>query len=42
MSAKSLGFEELLSFMHPDHWDEVRGYWKNISKAGKVDFSGAL
>ena len=36
MSAKSLGFEELLSFMHPDHWDEVRGYWKNISKAGKV------
>lgn len=22
--------------MHPDHWDEVRGYWKNISKAGKV------
>ncbi len=36
MSAKSLGFEELLLFMHPDHWDEVRGYWKNISKAGKV------
>ena len=36
MSAKSLDFEELLSFMHPDHWDEVRGYWKNISKAGKV------
>ena len=36
MSAKSLGFEELLSFMHPDHWDEVRGYWENISKAGKV------
>ena len=36
MSAKSLGFEELLSFMHPDHWDEVRGYWKNFSKAGKV------
>ena len=36
MSAKSLGFEELLSFMHPDHWDEVRGYWKNISNAGKV------
>lgn len=36
MSAKSLGFEELLSFMHPDHWDEVRGCWKNISKAGKV------
>ena len=36
MSAKSLGFEELLSFMHPDHWDEVRGYWKNMSKAGKV------
>ena len=36
MSAKSLGFEELLSFMHPDHWDEVSGYWKNISKAGKV------
>ena len=36
MSAKSLGFEELLSIMHPDHWDEVRGYWKNISKAGKV------
>lgn len=36
MSAKSLGFEELLSFMHPDHWNEVRGYWKNISKAGKV------
>ena len=36
MSAKSLGFEELLSFMHPDHWDEVRGDWKNISKAGKV------
>ena len=36
MSAKSLGFEEPLSFMHPDHWDEVRGYWKNISKAGKV------
>ena len=36
MSAKSLGFEELLSFMHPDHWDEVRGYWKNISQAGKV------
>ena len=36
MSAKSLGFEELLTFMHPDHWDEVRGYWKNISKAGKV------
>ena len=36
MTAKSLGFEELLSFMHPDHWDEVRGYWKNISKAGKV------
>ena len=36
MSAKSLGFEELLSFMHPDHWDEVKGYWKNISKAGKV------
>ena len=36
MSTKSLGFEELLLFMHPDHWDEVRGYWKNISKAGKV------
>ncbi|WP_044270645.1 ATP-binding protein [Bacteroides timonensis] len=34
--SKSLSFEELLSFMHPDHWDEVRGYWKNISKAGKV------
>ena len=36
MRAKSLGFEERLSFMHPEHWDEVRGYWKNISKAGKV------
>lgn len=36
MLSKSLSFEELLSFMHPDHWDEVRGYWKNISKAGKV------
>ena len=35
MSAKSLGFEELLSFMHPDHWDEVRGYWKTFLRQAK-------
>ena len=32
--------------MHPDHWEEVKRYWRNISKAGKVisqvrcDFNG--
>ena len=46
MVSKSFSFEELLSRMHPSHWDEVRGYWKSISKAGKVvsqvrcDFNG--
>ena len=36
MVSKSFSFEELLSRMYPSHWDEVRGYWKSISKAGKV------
>ncbi len=46
MVSKSFSFEELLSRMYPSHWDEVRGYWKSISKAGKVvsqvrcDFNG--
>ena len=46
MVSKSFSFEELLSRMHPSHWDEVRGCWKSISKAGKVvsqvrcDFNG--
>ena len=43
---RPISFEELLLFMHPDHWEEVKGYWKDISKAGKIisrvrcDFNG--
>ncbi len=46
MISKSFSFEDLLSCMHPDHWEEVKRYWRNISKAGKVisqvrcDFNG--
>lgn len=46
MVSKSLSFEDLLSCMHPDHWEEVKRYWRNISKVGKVvsqvrcDFNG--
>ena len=46
MVPKSFSFEDLLSCMHPDHWEEVKRYWKSISKAGKVvsqvrcDFNG--
>ena len=33
---RPISFEELLLLMHPDHWEEVKGYWKDISKAGKI------
>lgn len=44
--SKPITFEELLGLIHPDHWEEVRGYWKNISKPSNVvsqvrcDFDG--
>lgn len=46
MECRLVTFEELLGMMHPDHWDEVKVNWREISKAGKVvsqvrcDFDG--
>jgi len=46
MKSKVLTFEELLNFIHPDHWNEVQENWKSISIIRKVavqarcDFNG--